>query len=728
MTKTIKNPIAEEYAKKWHPTLNGDLTPADYSAGSKVKVHWVCETYGHSYYKSIQDVTKGGGCSVCSGFQVCVGFNDFESKFPDIAKEWHPTRNGDSKPTDFTYGSKYDAFWMGSCGHEYQATINRRVSLGNGCPYCSGQKILIGFNDLPTTHPEIVKQWDYDHNNTLPTEYTAGTNKKVYWLGTCGHSFLNSVSEKIRSAETGADGCPYCAGKQILKGFNDLESQYPLIAKEWSPKNKKRADEVLFRSTLSVLWTCPEGHEYKTGIRQRTLSNAGCRYCKGQLVIAGQNDFATLFPLLAQEWDVEKNADISMYGIPSTSPHVFWWKCLEDDSHSYQASITSKTDKRSKNNGCAICDNRAVQTGINDLATTHPEIVKEWDYSKNDIHPSTIGRWNGTPVWWMCKRNHSFCVSPSLRIRRDGYVSSCMECLAYSYSSSAEKEIVELLVNLGERVVSNNRSLLGKNEIDIYLPERNIAIEFNGLYWHSLGMNGKTKNYHYDKYKKCSDLNIQLIQIWEDDWRDKKLIVIRSLLNKISITDEELIQKVIPNLVMRNKVYARKTFVNQTSNDIARVFLNENHIQGFVSGTHYLSLKNENDENVAMMVLKKISGNNFEISRYATDRNVVGGFSKLLKYAERYFDVQTFVTFSDNCISDGSLYKNNGFIVDKIIAPDYKYLVKGKREHKFSYRIKRFKNDNTLLYKEGMTEFELATMNKIRRIYDAGKIRWVKSN
>lgn len=281
MVKTFKNPISEEYVKKWHPTLNGELTPADYSAGSKVKVHWLCEKMGHSYFKSIQDVTKGGGCSVCSGFQVCIGFNDFESKFPNIAKEWHPNLNGENKPSDFTYGSHYDAYWLGACGHDFQATINRRVSLGNGCPYCAGQKILIGFNDLPTTHPNIVEQWDYVANGeNKPEQYTAGTNKKVYWIGSCGHSFLNAVAEKVRSAETGADGCPYCAGKQILKGFNDLESQYPLIAKEWSSKNKKRADEVSGRVTLQAEWICAKGHEYKVGIRSRTHLGAGCKICK----------------------------------------------------------------------------------------------------------------------------------------------------------------------------------------------------------------------------------------------------------------------------------------------------------------------------------------------------------------------------------------------------------------------------------------------------------------
>lgn len=728
MVKVFKNPISEEYAKKWHPTLNGELTPADYSAGSKVKVHWLCEKTGHSYFKSIQDVTKGGGCSVCSGFQVCIGFNDLESKFPNIAKEWHPTLNGEKKAKDFTYGSKFDAFWLGECGHVFQATINRRVSLGNGCPYCSGQKILIGFNDLPTTHPEIVLQWDYEANGEKkPEEYTAGTNKKVYWIGRCGHSFLNSISEKIRSAEKGADGCPYCAGKQILKGFNDLDSQYPLIAKEWSPNNKKRADEVSFKAIETSLWICPEGHEYKTGVRQRTLSGSGCLYCTDSRVLAGYNDAPTEFPFLADEWDEVKNNGQSVFGKVKSDRTLFWWKCPEDENHSYQATISARVDKKVQESGCTVCSGRFVQCGINDIATTYPTVSSEWDYEKNaPLLPTMVGRFNSTKVWWKCSKGHESFKSPSVRISITGEVSICPSCSLSVYSSSAEREIVSILESLGEKVIAGNRSLLRGGELDIYFPERNIAIEFNGLYWHSLGMNGKTKSYHYDKYKKCQDLGVQLFQIWEDDWKHRKNIVIKSLLNKLSIVDESLIRSVLPDLEFREKEYGRKTIVEEIPFVEAKDFLNENHIQGFSSGTHYLSLKNRALETVACMVLKKNSTGEFEISRYATDRNVIGGFTKILKYAERHLSIEKFVTFSDNCISDGALYRNNGFTLDKTLAPDYNYVVKGKREHKFGYRISKFKQDASLLYEDGMTERELAELNKIKRIYDAGKIRWIK--
>lgn len=110
--------------------------------------------------------------------------------------------------------------------------------------------------------------------------------------------------------------------------------------------------------------------------------------------------------------------------------------------------------------------------------------------------------------------------------------------------------------------------------------------------------------------------------------------------------------------------------------------------------------------------------------RYATNGLVQGGFTKLLKYAASKFTPSSFVTFADHCISDGGLYANNGFIVDTQIEPDYMYVVNGERKHKFGYRIQKFRSDPNLLFQEGLTERELATLNGLDRIWDAGKTKY----
>lgn len=134
---------------------------------------------------------------------------------------------------------------------------------------------------------------------------------------------------------------------------------------------------------------------------------------------------------------------------------------------------------------------------------------------------------------------------------------------------------------------------------------------------------------------------------------------------------------------------------------------------------------------LAVMVLKREPGTNgktLNLLRFATSVNVVGGFTKLLKHVEKEYAPESIITFSDNCVSDGGLYLNNSFTVAAELAPDYKYVVKGERVHKFQYRLKRFREDPNLIFEEGLSERELAQLNNLPRIWDAGKIKWVKQN
>ena len=119
--------------------------------------------------------------------------------------------------------------------------------------------------------------------------------------------------------------------------------------------------------------------------------------------------------------------------------------------------------------------------------------------------------------------------------------------------------------------------------------------------------------------------------------------------------------------------------------------------------------------------------NSYNIVRYATSVPVVGGFSKLLSTATKIYNPSAFITFSDNCVSDGGLYKKLGFTAEKQLPPDYMYVVNGKRKHKFGYRLKKFRNNPALKFEEGLTERELAELNGLNRIWDAGKIKWVKT-
>lgn len=200
-----------EIAAQWHPTLNGDLRPDQVVAGNYQKVWWRCEK-GHEWQAIILSRTqKGTGCPVCNGKQVAPGENDLASAFPDIAVQWHPTKNGDLSPDKVTAFSNCYTWWLCDKGHEYRAMIGHRTNMKVGCPYCTGRRVLPGFNDLQTVQPKIASQWHPTLNGDLtPQMVTSGSKKKVWWQCSEGHVWHAVISSRTGKRKT---GCPVCAGK-----------------------------------------------------------------------------------------------------------------------------------------------------------------------------------------------------------------------------------------------------------------------------------------------------------------------------------------------------------------------------------------------------------------------------------------------------------------------------------------------------------------------------------
>lgn len=269
--------------------------------------------------------------------------------------------------------------------------------------------------------------------------------------------------------------------------------------------------------------------------------------------------------------------------------------------------------------------------------------------------------------------------------------------------SAIETKIKELLLKNNIKFIQNDKTILNKKELDFYLPDHNIAIELNGLYWHSEKY--RHKKYHYEKYIQCKNKNIQLLQFWEDDIRDKLNIIEKMIISKCGLNSD--------------KAYARKCQIIDITSSIANKFHTEYHIQG--SSKYSISKALVHDGNiVGVMSFKKRNENTLELVRYSTNIHVVGGASKLLNVVKNY----TIVTFSDNCISNGNMYNVLGFIITKHLLPDYKYLIGGKLKHKFNYRKLRYKNDSKLKYQSNLTETQLAKLNNILKVYDSGKIKW----
>lgn len=194
---------------------------------------------------------------------------------PQLAKEWHPTKNGMLRPEHVLCGSHDKVWWMCSQGHEWLATIKNRCN-GTKCPYCTGKKVLKGYNDLQTTHPELVKEWDYKNNGHLkPEDFTINSGQKVWWKCSHGHQWLTRIVDRKKR------NCPYCANKKTLLGYNDLMTTNPLLANEWHPTKNDNLNPENFTSGSNkfIWWKCGVcGHEWRATINSRNRGN-GCPVC-----------------------------------------------------------------------------------------------------------------------------------------------------------------------------------------------------------------------------------------------------------------------------------------------------------------------------------------------------------------------------------------------------------------------------------------------------------------
>ena len=211
------------------------------------------------------------------------GDNDLATQLPALAKEWHPTKNGALTPKDVVPGSRRKVWWICPKGHEYQAMISSRAQ-GSGCPVCAGKKIIPGENDLASQYPAIAKEWHPTKNGTLTPDHIApASNRKVWWICDKGHEYQAVVS--TRTQRNG--GCPYCANKRVLPGFNDLATKYPEIAAQWHPtmNGSLTPDHVLPGSRKKVWWQCRSGHIWQAVVYSRTGNQrSGCPVCTGYAV------------------------------------------------------------------------------------------------------------------------------------------------------------------------------------------------------------------------------------------------------------------------------------------------------------------------------------------------------------------------------------------------------------------------------------------------------------
>ena len=330
---------------------------------------------------------------------------------PQVAEQWHPAKNEGLQPENFAPRSNKILWWKCSAGHEWKSSINARTA-GIGCPYCANKKVLIGYNDLETTEPEIAKEWHTKRNGELTAkEVTRGSGKIVWWYCADGHEWKTSVAARSRGG-----GCPYCSNKRVLAGYNDLQTVNPKLAAQWNlEKNGKLLPEMVVQgSQRKVWWRCEKKHEWQATIVSRTKGN-GCPYCAGKKLIPGQNDLKTLNPQLAKQWHPTKNGALTSEMFARGSHRKVWWLCTR--GHEWQAAIKS----RSAGMGCPYCSNKKTLAGYNDLQTTDPMLAEQWHPCKNgNLNPQEVIRGTSRKVWWQCSEGHAWLAPVNDRAKGAG--------------------------------------------------------------------------------------------------------------------------------------------------------------------------------------------------------------------------------------------------------------------------------------------------------------------
>ena len=404
------NTVNIELAKEWNYEKNNSLTPMDVTANSDKKVWWKCSK-GHEWVAKIYSRSNGSGCPACS--------SEKHTSFPEYAMIYYLQKQGlDVIHSSRKYGYELDVYipslkiaieYDGYYWHKDKVSLdlekNRKcendgiklyrireglsslndssidyvtqrnqkdfpkileeilheiigvsvdidferdaIAIGSLREYTDKEKSVLFAN------PKLAKEWNYEMNGDLkPQNFTVSSQRKVWWRCQIGHNWQSTIANR-----SSGYGCPYCANQKVLKGYNDLQTANPTLAKEWSYKQngKLLPDNFTANSHKKVWWICHNGHEWQATIKNRNYGY-GCPYCAGQKVLPGYNDLQSINPSLAKEWHYEKNIGLEPIQVTSKSHRKVWWKCCK--GHEFRMAI----NERNKGRECPQCNKEKLKS------------------------------------------------------------------------------------------------------------------------------------------------------------------------------------------------------------------------------------------------------------------------------------------------------------------------------------------------------------------------------
>jgi hypothetical protein len=468
-------------AKEWHPTANSNKLPNDFSYGSNFKAVWLCPECTESYPMIIRNKVYGQSCPYCSGKKV-GRFNNLEIMYPDIAKEWHITKN-DKKPSEVYAGGDKKYYWIcKGYNEEFKTSIYEKLkSNRNSCPFCAGKKVGKR-NSLAYLFPSLASEWHPTLNCKEPNEYTAYSRKYAYWQCPIDPSHVYRASIGNRTGNR--SGCPHCYHAHTsfweLRVLDALKLCFPEIQHRQTPIPNISKELDIYIPSLKIGIEI-DGEKYhkdtmkdikknelykKFGIsiiRVRAIGLQPIQPCISNIhphqpITEYINDLiflisklsnkdinpitlnvektnqelyreylesrslASNYPNISKEYDTVKNElppELITYG---SNRNVFWKG--KDCNHEWDAPVVSRTHQ---GQGCPYCSGKRVNED-NSLASMYPKVSEFWDNDKNKITPNEVTAGSSREVYWLCVKDKSKKCPKKSSIYSRVNTNGCIEC------------------------------------------------------------------------------------------------------------------------------------------------------------------------------------------------------------------------------------------------------------------------------------------------------------
>jgi hypothetical protein len=422
--------------------------------------------------------------------------NCLATMHPDLAAEWHPTKNDDLTPSDIYGQTTRKVWWRCStdASHEWDASPQKRAQ-GRGCPKCGhertaqAKKVPKPGRSLLDVAPEAAAKWDYERNGNLtPDMVKAKSHQTVHWRCETAddHRWSAPVS---RMSEPLSSGCPYCAGKRA-SSTNNLRDHGPAhLIDEWdAAANADLAPaDVTLGSGKRVWWTCPvaEDHKWRAVVASR-VAGRGCRFCAPFAALpSSTNNFRDHGPSAAvAQWDYVANGELRPQHVTVNSNKRVFWKCEVADDHRWQSTPA----RRAKGEGCPYCIPKGGRASSTNNLRDHgrPEIVAEWDYENNgELKPEHLPVNSGKTVAWRCSAVPEHRWRTTVDARTGKGRRGCPECTLTPRSEQEMRLGHELSALIDFDLEAHKVRLGGRlRDVDFVLEDLRVIVEFDGAYWH----------------------------------------------------------------------------------------------------------------------------------------------------------------------------------------------------------------------------------------------------